>query len=164
MRKNYYCLHILLFSFVSQLAALPVGTYRNAEYIIPGFSDINHHIAKRLVFTEPDTFYVSTEISTADIYPDSESEAFAAPTAICQNATVVLDAAGNGSITTADIDNGSFDPEGDPLNLSLDQTTFTCADVGVNTVTLTVLDTAESLSDSCTATVTVVDSVAPTAI
>ncbi|MFT4680698.1 MAG: PKD repeat protein, partial [Flavobacteriales bacterium] len=75
------------------------------------------------------------------------------PTAICQNATVTLDASGNGSITTADINNGSSDNCG-AVTLSLSQSAFTCADVGANTVTLTVTD-GNSNSGTCSATVTV---------
>uniref|UniRef100_UPI00345D3B0A LamG-like jellyroll fold domain-containing protein n=1 Tax=uncultured Psychroserpens sp. TaxID=255436 RepID=UPI00345D3B0A len=82
------------------------------------------------------------------------------PTAICQDATVVLDGSGNGSITTGDIDNGSNDACG-IASLSLDQTSFDCTDIGTNTVTLTVTDTNGNQS-TCTATVTVVDNTNPT--
>lgn len=52
-----------------------------------------------------------------------------APTALCQDLTVELDASGNATITAAQIDNGSSDNCG-PINLGLSQTTFTCADIG----------------------------------
>jgi hypothetical protein len=84
------------------------------------------------------------------------------PIAICKNATVQLDANGQGSITTADIDNGSNDACG-IASLSLDKTDFNCADVGQNTVTLTVEDNNGNIS-TCQATVTVRDEVKPTAI
>ncbi|OUR93248.1 hypothetical protein A9Q87_04665, partial [Flavobacteriales bacterium 34_180_T64] len=84
------------------------------------------------------------------------------PTAICQNATVVLNAAGNGSITTSDINNGSNDACG-IASLSLNTTSFGCADVGNNTVTLTVTDTNGNVS-TCNANVTVQDSTNPTAV
>ncbi|MCC5946766.1 MAG: HYR domain-containing protein, partial [Bernardetiaceae bacterium] len=88
-----------------------------------------------------------------------------APNAICQPFTIVLDADGNGSITTADINNGSNDncTADDDLVLSLSQTTFDCGDVGANTVTLTVTDAAGN-SSSCDATVTVEDNTAPNAL
>jgi len=79
-----------------------------------------------------------------------------APTAVCQNASVTLDASGNATITTADINNGSTDnctPAGS-LILSLDKTTFNTSNVGDNTVTLTVKDLSNNTS-TCTATVTV---------
>ncbi len=84
-----------------------------------------------------------------------------APVVACQDFTVVLDAAGNGSITTVDIDNGTTDNCG--FSLSLDVTDFTCANVGTNTVNLTATD-ASGNSASCPATVTVQDNTLPTAI
>ncbi len=77
-----------------------------------------------------------------------------APTALCQGVTVTLDAAGNGSTTSNAVNNGSTD------NCAIDtvvlsQTAFTCADAGVNTVTLIVTDAAGNTS-TCTAIVTVV--------
>ncbi len=85
------------------------------------------------------------------------------PVAICQAVTVQLDASGNGSTTAAEVNNGSNDACG-IQSLALDNTSFTCANVGSsNTVTLTVTDVNGNDSE-CTATVTVVDSVDPVAI
>ena len=84
------------------------------------------------------------------------------PTALTQNITVQLDSDGNASITATDIDNGSHDACG-ISSLSLDDTLFTCADVGANLVTLTVTDNNGNVS-SATATVTVEDNVAPIAL
>jgi|GEM_PF-4217207 len=78
------------------------------------------------------------------------------PIAVCQDVTVTLDANGMGSITPAMINNGSLDnctDTGD-LVLSLDDMSFECADVGTQTVTLTVEDEV-SLTHTCTSTVTV---------
>ena len=87
-----------------------------------------------------------------------------APTAMCKAATVVLDAAGNGTLTTAQVNNGSTAPCGFAVGggLSLSKTSFNCSNLGANTVTLTVKDAANNAS-TCTATVTVVDDVAPVA-
>ena len=85
-----------------------------------------------------------------------------APTAICQDITVQLDANGAASIAAVDIDNGSNDACG-IASLALDNTTFDCSNVGANTVTLTVTDVNGNVS-TCTATVTVEDNVPPTAI
>ncbi|PQB04792.1 hypothetical protein BST85_07695 [Aureitalea marina] len=83
------------------------------------------------------------------------------PVAVCQDITIQLDAAGNATIVAADIDGGSTDIEdGVPVSLVASQTAFTCADVGANSVTLTVTDSG-GLTDMCTATVTVEDNVAP---
>ncbi len=86
------------------------------------------------------------------------------PTAICQNITVQLDGTGNVTITPEQVDNGSNDGLEGPVTLSLDITTFGCADVGTPvTVTLTVTDNDDpSQTDTCTATVTVEDKPLPT--
>jgi hypothetical protein len=81
------------------------------------------------------------------------------PLAICQNATVVLDGSGNGSIATSDIDNGSSDDCG-ITTYSLSQSAFSCSDLGDNTVTLTVTDT-KGQTDDCTAVVDVQDNSPP---
>ncbi|MDB4591457.1 HYR domain-containing protein, partial [Flavobacteriaceae bacterium] len=85
-----------------------------------------------------------------------------APTAVCQDITVQLDATGNVTITAADVDNGSSDACGGAVTLALTpSSSFDCNDLGANTVTLFVTD-ASGNSSFCTATVTVEDSVAPT--
>ncbi len=83
------------------------------------------------------------------------------PTAICQDITIQLDAAGNAGITAADIDNGSNDACG-LQSLAVDPSAFTCANVGANTVTLTVTDNNDNVS-TCDATVTVEDVTPPNA-
>ncbi|WP_457618396.1 FG-GAP-like repeat-containing protein, partial [Lutibacter sp.] len=83
-----------------------------------------------------------------------------APTAICQDIIVQLDASGNVSIQASDIDNGSTDNCN--VNLSLSQTTFNCSNIGSNIVTLTVTDDSGNQS-TCQATVTVQDGINPTA-
>jgi hypothetical protein len=84
------------------------------------------------------------------------------PVAISQNITLELDATGEATITTSDIDNGSED-SGGISSLSLDRVSFSCSDVGVNTVTLTVTDYNSNVSTT-TATVTVKDSIPPIVI
>ena len=85
-----------------------------------------------------------------------------APAAICQNTTVLLDANGYGSITAADINNGSNDACGiQPVGI--DNTAFDMNDVGSQTVTLFVIDNNGN-SSTCTALVDVLDNTVPTAI
>ncbi|MBJ6119300.1 HYR domain-containing protein, partial [Pontibacter sp. BT310] len=85
------------------------------------------------------------------------------PSVVTQNITVNLDATGNATITAAQINNGSTDNCSIPaIGYSLDKSTFTCDNVGPNTVTLTVTD-ANGNTSSATAIVTVKDVTAPLA-
>ncbi|MGB3870114.1 MAG: HYR domain-containing protein [Flavobacteriales bacterium] len=82
------------------------------------------------------------------------------PVAICQEATVNVDATGWAHVTTDEIDNGSWD------NCSVASMSVVPADfntLGDHTVTLTVVDAAGN-SSSCTTLVHVVDNAPPTAI
>lgn len=75
-----------------------------------------------------------------------------APVALCKNVTVTL-VNGTATVTADDVNNGSSDNCG-IASLSLSNTTFTCANIGNNTVTLTVTDNAGNTT-TCDATVTV---------
>jgi subtilisin-like proprotein convertase family protein len=82
------------------------------------------------------------------------------PVALCQDITVQLDSTGNASITAAMVNNGSSDACG-IASLMVSPAAFTCANVGANTVTLTVTDVNGNVS-TCNSTVTVEDNVDPT--
>lgn len=84
------------------------------------------------------------------------------PTAICQNITVQLDDQGQGSVSVDQINNGSTDNCGD-IGLDLSQFSFNCDDIGMNTVTLFVTDSAGN-QNTCEAIVTVVDETPPNII
>jgi len=79
-----------------------------------------------------------------------------APIVLTRNITIQLDPSSNATINVASINNGSTDNCGISL-IELDKTTFNCANVGENTVTLKVTDRSGNIS-SGTATVTVVNS------
>ena len=85
-----------------------------------------------------------------------------APTMVCQNITIQLDASGNASITAADVDGGSTDNCG-IASISVSPSTFDCSDVGDNPVVLTVTD-VNGNSNTCTAIVTVEDITPPVAV
>ncbi len=80
------------------------------------------------------------------------------PTALCKNATVVINAQGNGSITTANINNGSFDNCG-PVTVSISsgRTSFTCADAGQTFAVVLLVTDSRGLTSTCTAQVSVTD-------
>jgi Ni,Fe-hydrogenase III small subunit len=100
---------------------------------------------------------VNNNVSTCDATVTVEDNV--AAEALCQDVTVQLDAAGNGSTTAAAVDNGSNDACGINL-LELSKTAFDCSNVGPNPVTLTVTDVNNNVS-TCDAVVTVEDNLAP---
>ena len=80
----------------------------------------------------------------------------------CNNITLQLDANGQASITSADINNNSTDNCG-IANFSLSKTSFDCSNIGSNTVVFTVTDIHGNQA-SCNATVTVEDNIPPNTI
>lgn len=83
-------------------------------------------------------------------------------TALSANANVYLDASGNATITGADVDGGSTVNCGTPV-LSVNPSSFSCSDIGTPVpVTLYVEDSFGAI-DSTTATVTILDTLSPTA-
>jgi hypothetical protein len=90
----------------------------------------------------------------------SRSTLVSAPQARCQDVTFVADPVNcsTPAVTPQMVDNGSFDPNGDPITLSVDRTgPFV---VGANAVRLLVSD--GTFTTPCTATVTVLDQTRPT--
>lgn len=86
------------------------------------------------------------------------------PIAKTNSFSVTLDAAGEATITAAQVDNGSSDNCGVDFvkigNPQADDLTFDCDNVGENTVVLTVTDNNGNVS-TANATITVVDATAP---
>ncbi|GJM30710.1 MAG: hypothetical protein DHS20C17_33450 [Cyclobacteriaceae bacterium] len=110
-----------------------------------------------VILTATDSYNNSSTCAATVIVVDNVS-----PTAQCQDQTVQLDNNGNGSVTGGEIDDDSSDACG-IASLSLNVSSFTCANIGDNQVILTVLD-IHGNANTCEATVFVEDNVAPTAI
>lgn len=85
------------------------------------------------------------------------------PNAVCQDGTVQLDGSGNGSINSSALDGGSTDNCPGSLSYVPPSFSFSCSDVGPNTVTVSVVDVSSN-SATCTAVVTVQDNIPPTAV
>ncbi|WP_422355942.1 collagen-binding domain-containing protein [Roseivirga pacifica] len=81
-----------------------------------------------------------------------------APNVVAQDVTVYLNSNGEALISVQDVNNGSTD--NCSLTLELNKTSFNCNDIGANTVTLAGTDAAGNTA-SATATVTVIDNIAP---
>lgn len=82
--------------------------------------------------------------------------------AVCQSATVSLNANGVAAVTPAMVNGGSYGPCGVALNFSVSPSTFNCSQLGPRNVVLSVNYPGGSNSN-CTASVNVVDQVPPTA-
>ena len=83
------------------------------------------------------------------------------PIAIAVAGPIVINLNGVTSITPQDVDNGSSDNYvAGGIILSLDKSSFSCADLGPNTVTLTVKDSSDNTA-TASVVVNVIDDVAP---
>ncbi|TNE69218.1 MAG: T9SS type A sorting domain-containing protein [Bacteroidetes bacterium] len=74
---------------------------------------------------------------------------------------VPLDHLGLAAITAAQVDDGSYDPDGDPISYQLSANAFDCSVLGDQIVTLTVTDQPYGFSDQCVVTVRVIDNLPP---
>lgn len=127
------------------------GTSTSTIYVLPTS-------VAPLTYVATSTNGSSGCITTASI---TVSDAIA-PVVVTQPVTVQLNAAGTATVTAAQVNNGSSD-NCSIATLTVSPTSFTCANVGTNTVTLTATDASGNTSTG-TAVVTVQDLVAPTVV
>ncbi len=114
--------------------------------------DVGSPVSVTLTVTDNDD-NVSTCTSTVTVEDNVN------PQVVTQNISVSLDASGEATISALQLDGGSTDACGIQTR-SIDITNFTCADLGANTVMLTVTD-VNGNSASNTAVVTIVDDSKP---
>lgn len=81
------------------------------------------------------------------------------PTMNCQNATVVLDINGNGTLSVSQVNAGITDNCG-IASITVSPNTYNCSNVGTNTAVVTALD-IHGNSNTCNVTITVIDNIAP---
>jgi hypothetical protein len=72
------------------------------------------------------------DVQSEGYLPPGGGPTNAPPVALTKNIDVYLDANGNATITPSAVNNGSSDPDGDPITLSLDVSSFDCNDLGAN--------------------------------
>lgn len=85
------------------------------------------------------------------------------PEALCMDTTLYLNNSGYVLANTSMIDNGSMFGTCPVDSIYMSKDSFTCADIGVNTVTLYIIDSSGYI-DSCFASITIEDNVAPTMV
>ncbi|MCB9297731.1 MAG: T9SS type A sorting domain-containing protein [Lewinellaceae bacterium] len=111
--------------------------------------------------TVTDVFGSQATCNATITVADDDNPCCAAPVAACKPFTAVLDAGGSATLTAGDVDGGSTYECG-LQSMTVSPNTFSCADAGPQTVTLTVTD-INNESSSCNAQVTVKDETPPTA-
>lgn len=137
-------------------SAAPVGL---ASFVVsPATFTCANIGANTVTLTVNDNVSGSTTCTSTVTVEDNE-----APVANCITTapTLSLDGLGDVQVFDADINDGSSDNCG--ITLSLDNEFFDCDDIGIQTVNLTVTDPSNN-SNSCSATVEIVDNSAPLAL
>jgi gliding motility-associated-like protein len=139
--------------YTNAAATIPytAGTSASTVYVMPT-------TVAPLTYVATSTNGTTTCATTASI---TLSDAVS-PVVVTRPVTIQLDAAGNATVTAAQVDNGSSD-NCSIASMVVSPDTFTCANVGDNTVSLTVTD-ASGNESFATAVVTVQDLVGPTVV
>jgi gliding motility-associated-like protein len=139
--------------FTDAAATVPytAGTSATSVYVLPT-------TVAPLTYVATSTNGSSGCITTASITVRDA----VAPVVVTRPVTLQLNAAGTATLTAAQVNNGSSD-NCSIATLTVSPTSFTCANVGPNTVTLTATDASGNTS-SLTAVVTVQDQVGPTVV
>uniref|UniRef100_UPI00111EC962 putative Ig domain-containing protein n=1 Tax=Flavicella sediminum TaxID=2585141 RepID=UPI00111EC962 len=128
------------------LSGIPTTADAGNNSINVQAEDTHHHVDVRGIVNQ----FFNIEVNNCSV------------SATAKNITVQLDASGNATINAADVDNNSIATCG-VESLVVSPNLFTCANIGVNTVTLTITDVHGNIA-SVDAQVTVMDSVAPSVL
>jgi choice-of-anchor B domain-containing protein len=125
-----------------------LASFSGAWNVYPYFESGNIVISN---YSDGDFFLVKASGVTNE---DNED-----PVAVCQNIIVLLDENGQATISANYLDGGSTDNEG-IVSFEVNIDTFSCDDIGENTVTLTIAD-ASGNTATCEAIVSVIDTINP---
>ncbi len=160
----------LLIGTVSNQSAGAMSTFQLIKsHPVPmaqsgGFIVYAHHIVDLSTYTGNQQF-IALSISQSALNPYLSIDNLTynsacistSVTAVAQNYTVQLNNSGLVNITPANINNGSSSDCGTPA-LSLSKTFFDCSNIGMNTVTLTAIDSGSNTA-STTANVTILPAI-----
>jgi gliding motility-associated-like protein len=83
------------------------------------------------------------------------------PVVVCKDANLYIDGTGNATLLPSDINNGSTDNCSPALSFSLSKSNFSCSDIGTPVSVILTGKDASLNSATCTALVTVLDTVKP---
>ncbi|WP_417609372.1 HYR domain-containing protein [Owenweeksia hongkongensis] len=147
------------------------GFYTSATQFV-GFGIVEDGCGVDTAYFTPDTLdcsnigYNPITVTAKDINGNISTDVFymyvkdaTAPTVVAQNHTIYLNASGNASITTTDINNGTTDACG-VSSLALSQYNFNCSDVG-DIATYLIATDVNGNKDSSLIYVTVIDTINP---
>ncbi|MCL8008875.1 hypothetical protein M8845_15700, partial [Gelidibacter japonicus] len=149
MKKHYtYLLQFVLLMFIT-----PFGSYAENSSIIDSNNEL-YQLKWTFIKTLIDEDLEKTfEKRDGGHHSNYEDNLLAPP---CLDITISLNASGSISITPEDL----YSIKDNTLTITATETNFTCDHIGVNPVTLTITDAGNNIS-TCTAIVTVEDSLAP---
>ena len=147
----------------SGAGSIAVGDINNGSYDSCGIATLS---LSNMNYTCTDTGSNTVYLTAVDVNGNIDSAMATVtiidtikPVVATQNLALYLNASGAASITTSDVDNGTYDSCG--VSLSLSKSSFSCADTGSNTVYLIATDVNGNV-DSASATITVSDTIKPT--
>ncbi|PHI18593.1 hypothetical protein CEQ90_16970, partial [Lewinellaceae bacterium SD302] len=159
----------MTFDTVENCTVTNVEIFRADEVAMSTFAGGNNFLDEQILFDcdDLDDSPIEILVVATDQSGNMDTTSFLAtildtlpPVIICQDAEVILDAMGMGSITADDLDGGTTDNcDADP-ELMASMTDFGCDNVGDNMVTLTATDDSGN-DTTCVAIVTVRDTTPP---
>lgn len=103
--------------------------------------------------------YVGTNGSVQQVQQIQVIDDIIPPTMNCQNATVILDVNGNGTLSVNQVNAGITDNCG-LASITVSPAAYNCSNVGTNNAVVTALD-IHGNSNTCNVTITVIDNIAP---
>jgi hypothetical protein len=170
MKKNYFIGLLFFFTLLvfSQYTGIFVPFFETQidRELLPKNNSQYAYLAKdepisivefNYFYNEEPEYFVEEKESEFNI----EEKSLVAFASCIANDTVYLDATGNAILDPADLNDASTGSG--TLSFSADKTTFSCTDIGLSPITVTLSVTDDNSTDTCTVQITVLDDTNPTA-